>query len=161
MYFLFILVDEPWLTVINDPRYKEAADQIILPSDEKEESKKYKKSGLTPEKSKEIVNKLNSEVKKRTLYLNPQLTLSDLAEAIDVSTNILSQALNENLGKNYYEYINEFRLEHFIKLFKHPNYNQFTMLSIAFESGFNSKSTFNAYFKTSKGMTPREYFKDM
>ncbi len=160
MYFLFILVDEPWLSVKDDPRYIEAAKNIILPSEDKKDRKKYKKSGLTPEQSGKIVADLDNEIKSKKLFLNAQLTLSDIAEAIDVSTNSVSQALNENLGKNFYEYINSFRLEYFIELFKNPKYNQFTMLSIAYESGFNSKSTFNAFFKKSMGKSPREYFKN-
>jgi adenylate cyclase len=158
MYFLFILVDEPWLSVKDDARYKEAAKQIILPSDYSEAPIKYKKSGLSREQSQEIVVKLNKVIKQQELFLNPQLTLSDLAEAIDMSTNMVSQALNENLGKNYYEYINSFRLEHFIELFKNPQSRRFTMLSVAYDSGFNSKSTFNAFFKKSMGTSPREYF---
>jgi AraC-like DNA-binding protein len=159
MYFLFMLVDQPWLSVQNDPRFKEAAKNIKLPVEHIEGRKKYKRSGLTSEHSRDIVKKLDKEVKSHKLFLNPQLTLSDLAEAIDESTNTVSQALNENLGKNYYEYINSFRLDNFVELYKDPRYNQFTMLAVAYESGFNSKSTFNAYFKKSTGKSPREYFK--
>lgn len=158
MYFLFILVDEPWLSVKDDTRYKKAVKQIILPSDYSEAPIKYKKSGLSREQSQEIVVKLNKVIKQQELFLNPQLTLSDLAEAIDESTNIVSQALNEILGKNYYGYINSFRLEYFIELFKNPKSKRFTMLTVAYESGFNSKSTFNAFFKKSVGKSPREYF---
>jgi len=160
MYFLFILVDEPWSAVKDDARYKEAVKQIILPASDSEAQKKYKKSGLTREQSQEIVGRLKYEIKAQELFLNPQLTLSDLAEAIDESTNLVSQALNENLGKNFYEYINSFRLDHFIVLFSDPKHKQFTMLSSAYESGFNSKSTFNAFFKKSLGKSPREYFKN-
>jgi adenylate cyclase len=160
MYFLFILVDEAWARVKDDPRYKKAVKQIILPITGSEASKKYKKTGLTREQSREILVNLNNNIKQQELFLNPQLTLSDLAESIDVSTNIVSQALNENLEKNFYEYINSFRLEHFIELFKNPKYKQFTMLSIAYESGFNSKSTFNAFFKKSMGKSPSDYFKN-
>ena len=160
MYFLFLLVDEPWLSVKDDTRYKEALKHIKLPAEESEERKKYKRSGLTKKQSREIVVKLDKQVKDQKLYLNAQLTLSDLAEAIDESTNTVSQALNENLGKNYYEYINSFRLAHFIKLIEDPKFSQFTMLANAYESGFNSKSTFNAYFKKSTGKSPREYFRD-
>jgi AraC-like DNA-binding protein len=159
MYFLFMLVDEPWLSVRDDPRFNEAAKHIKLPSEHLEGRKKYKRSGLTSEHSRDIVKKLDEVINSQKLFLNPQLTLSDLAEAIDESTNTVSQALNENLGKNYYEYINSFRLDNFIELFKDPRYNQFTMLAVAYESGFNSKSTFNAYFKKSMGKTPREYCK--
>jgi AraC-like DNA-binding protein len=158
MYFLFMLVDEPWLSVQNDPRYKEAVKNIRLPSEDSEGRKKYKRSGLTKDQSREIIIKLEKEIVDQKLYLNTQLTLSDLAEAIDESNNTVSQALNENLGKNYYEFINSFRLAHFIELYKDPKYNQFTMLAVAYESGFNSKSTFNAYFKKSLGKSPREYF---
>ena len=158
MYFLFILVDEPWLNLKDDARYKEAVKQIILPSEDSEALKKYKKSGLSREQSLEIVVKLNKVIKQQELFLNPRLTLSDLAEAIDESTNIVSQALNENLGKNYYGYINSFRLEHFIELFNNPKSRRFTILAVAYESGFNSKSTFNAFFKKSLGKSPREYF---
>jgi TolB-like protein/AraC-like DNA-binding protein/Tfp pilus assembly protein PilF len=159
MYFLFMLVDEPWLSVKDDPRYIEAAKHIKLPSEQIESRKKYKRSGLTSEHSRDIVKKLDKAIRNQKLFLNPQLTLSDLAEAIDESTNTVSQALNENLGKNYYEYINSFRLDNFIEMYKDPRYNQFTMLAVAYESGFNSKSTFNAYFKKSMGKSPREYFK--
>jgi AraC-like DNA-binding protein len=160
MYFLFILVDEPWTAVKDDPRYEEAVKRIILPSEGDEVSKKYKKSGLSPEQSNKIVTRLNKVIEQQKLFLNPQLSLSDLAEAIDVTTNVLSQALNEKLEKNFYEYINSFRLDYFIELFNNPKYKQYTMLSIAYESGFNSKSTFNAFFKKTLGKSPREYFKD-
>ena len=160
LYFLFILVDPPWLSVKDDPRYKAAAKRIAPLTTIDESPKKYKKSGLTEKQSQEIVVKLNKEIKQQTLFLNPHLTMSDLAEAIDLSTNIVSQALNENLGKNFYEYINSFRLENFIKLFKDPKYKQFTMLAVAYDSGFNSKSTFNAFFKKRMGKSPRDYFKN-
>ncbi len=159
MYFLFILVDAPWKSVKDDPRYKNAVKQIILPTNDDEVPKKYKKSGLTQEQTQEIIVKLNKNIKQHELFLNQQLTLSDLAETIDVSTNTVSQALNENLEKNFYEYINSFRLDHFIELFNNPKNRQFTMLSLAYESGFNSKSTFNAFFKKSMGKSPSEYFK--
>lgn len=157
MYFLFILVDPPWAVLKDNARFKEATKKIILPA--AAEQTKYKKSGLTSKQSKEILEHLKKVIGDKELYLNPQLNLSDLSEAIDVSTNKLSQVLNESISKNFYEYINDFRLEHFIKLFNNPKNKQFTMLSLAYESGFNSKSTFNAFFKKSKGLSPSEYFK--
>ncbi len=160
MLFLFALVDEAWFSVKDNPRYKEAVKQIILPSTTIIASKKYKKSGLTSKQSKEIVVKLNKVITEQELFINPQLTLSDLAETVDISTNMVSQSLNENLDKNFYEYINSFRLDHFIELFNNPKFKQFTILAVALESGFNSKSTFNAFFKKSLGKSPSEYFKN-
>jgi AraC-like DNA-binding protein len=61
------------------------------------------------------------------------------------------------LHKNFNDYINELRIEEFIKLFKSDKGRQFTMLSIALDSGFNSKATFNRAFKKIKGCSPKEY----
>ena len=92
-------------------------------------------------------------------YLDPRLNLSDLSEMINCSPNQLSQLLNENIGKNFYDYVNEYRLGYFRELTRNPRNKQFTFLSLAYESGFNSKSTFNSFFKKSTGVTPSEYLK--
>ena len=156
--FLYITIDDQWKKVSDDPRFINAINRFKMPSTKKVASRKYKKSSLTDDQSKEIVANLKQTVEKEKLYLNPQLTLSDLAESVDISTNVLSQVLNESIGSNYYDYINKFRLEHFLTLTREPKYKKYTLLSIAYESGFNSKTTFNTFFKKSTGKTPSEYF---
>ena len=93
------------------------------------------------------------------LYLNSKLNLSDLAESVNVSTNQLSQLLNEYIGKNFYDYVNAYRLEYFLKLIKEPKYKNYTILALAYECGFNSKTTFNLFFKKTLGTTSSDYFR--
>jgi AraC-like DNA-binding protein len=86
------------------------------------------------------------------LFLNPHLKLSDLATEVNISAHQLSQILNENVGKNFSEFINEYRInEACLLLFTHEN---LSIDGIGYEVGFNSKSTFFAAFKKQKGVTP-------
>ena len=89
-------------------------------------------------------------------YLNPELTLQDLAEYLDVHPNVLSYVINTTFQKNFYDLINEYRIEEFINLYQNSN-DRYTILSLALDSGFNSKSAFNRNFKKIKGITPSEF----
>ena len=120
---------------------------------------KYKRSELSPELVNMIDNKINDLMKLQKPYLNPQLNSPDLAEMIDITTNQLSQFLNEHRNKNFYDYINSFRLQEFLRLSKAPGFKHLSILGLALESGFNSKTTFNGFFKREMGVTPSEYFK--
>jgi AraC-like DNA-binding protein len=90
-------------------------------------------------------------------YLNPELTLGDLAKSLKVSNAILSQAINTGLGKNFNDLINECRVERFKAEVREEKNRNLTLLGIALNCGFNSKATFNRAFKKATGMTPREY----
>jgi AraC-like DNA-binding protein len=92
-------------------------------------------------------------------YLNPGLSLRSLAEQIEFHPNKLSWLLNESLGKNYNTFINEYRVAHFKKLALDPANAHISLLGLAYESGFNSKTVFNTYFKKETGMTPRAFLK--
>ncbi|WP_339794449.1 helix-turn-helix domain-containing protein [uncultured Imperialibacter sp.] len=92
-------------------------------------------------------------------FQNPSLTLRELAEKVNISSNKLSWLLNERIGQNFNEYINSFRLENFKKIALNPANNHFTLLALAYESGFNSKSVFSAFFKKTEGMTPKAWVK--
>ncbi len=92
-------------------------------------------------------------------YLNAQLSLSNLADAARLHPNKLSYLINEKTGTNFNEFINQFRLAHFKEIAINPKYNYLTLLGMAFESGFNSKSVFNAYFKKVEGLTPGNWLK--
>jgi AraC-like DNA-binding protein len=99
-----------------------------------------------------ILNQLDSKMKDKKLFLNPNLKLNDLAAEVNISTHQLSQILNENLGKNFSEFINEYRINEACRLlFTHQN---MSIDGIGNEVGFNSKSTFFAAFKKQKGITP-------
>ncbi|RMG75809.1 MAG: AraC family transcriptional regulator, partial [Bacteroidetes bacterium] len=103
--------------------------------------------------------RLLAEVEERHAYLDPQLSLRSLAEAIDIHPNKLSFLINDQFGQNFNEFINQYRLTHFKTLALDPENRHLTLLGLAFESGFNSKTVFNTFFKKQEGMTPRAWLK--
>jgi AraC-like DNA-binding protein len=121
-----------------------------------EERKRYEGKKLDSTILNEIEQKL-SIVKEKELFLNTQLTLSETAKELNVSTHILSQVLNEKHNKSFTSYINEFRIER-AKMLLTTNKN-FTIEGIGNECGFNSKSSFFTVFKKITGQTPTEYQK--
>ena len=92
-------------------------------------------------------------------YLDTKLGLKELAEDLDISVHHLSQVINEKLGKNFFEFVNGYRVAEVISLLKNPQYKRYTLLAIAYDSGFNSKSRFNSVFKKNTGFTPSKYIK--
>ncbi len=92
-------------------------------------------------------------------YLDATLSLRSLADQIDIHPNQLSWLLNESLGKNFSEFINHYRVDAFKQLAKDPKNAHITLLGLAYESGFNSKTVFNTYFKKETGLTPNQYLK--
>ena len=127
------------------------------PEDMAAAKRKYAKSGLSEAEATRIHAGLNTLMATRKLYTEPELTLSDLATHLDIPPNYLSQIINEREGKNFYDYINTLRIEEFKRLASLPENKKYTILSLAFECGFNSKSSFNRYFKKVTGLPPSEY----
>ncbi|MFB9077804.1 helix-turn-helix domain-containing protein [Flavobacterium procerum] len=120
---------------------------------------KYEKSGLSNTELQSIHQKLIELMKNQKLYKNPDLTLTELSQKLNVHSNVLSQVINSAEEKNFYDYINSQRVEEFKKLILLPENQKFTLLSIAFECGFNSKTAFNRNFKKVTGLSPSEYLK--
>jgi len=96
-------------------------------------------------------------LEQKQLYLNPELRLSDLAEAIDIRPYRASEILNRGLKTTFYDLINGYRVSRARELLLSPDSAQFNLLGIAMESGFKSKSVFNDVFKKSTGMTPSQF----
>ncbi len=118
---------------------------------------KYKTSGLSSNDAKNFLPVLIKYMETEKPYLNSQLSISELAEKLNMPSNHLSQIINEQTGKNFFEFINSFRVEE-VKLQISDNQDKkFTLLAIAFDSGFNSKSSFNSIFKKQTGLTPKQY----
>lgn len=120
---------------------------------------KYEKSGLSNTELQSLHQKLTQIMTDEKLYKNPDLTLAELSQKLNIHTNILSQVINSAEGKNFYDYINSQRVEEFKKLILLPENEKFTLLSVAFECGFNSKTAFNRNFKKATGLSPSEYLK--
>ena len=92
------------------------------------------------------------------IFKNEDLTLSELAKTLNAHPNHLSQVINEREGKNFYNYINAIRIKEFIKLASLPENKKYTMISLAYDCGFGTKSTFNKHFKANTGKTPTQFF---
>jgi AraC-like DNA-binding protein len=120
---------------------------------------KYHRSGLKPDEAEKILQKLLEYMENEKPYLNDELTIQELSAKLNVSKHHLTQVLNINLGKNFFTFINEYRIEAVKKRLVDPNYDHLTILGIAYDCGFNSKSSFNGLFKQYTGVTPSEYRK--
>jgi AraC-like DNA-binding protein len=121
---------------------------------------KYKGSTLTEADALKIQQQLTELMEQEKLYTNPELTLGEVARMLKIHDAILSQVLNSKFGQNFYDYINSLRVEAFKKLVAAPGSKSYTLLSIAFECGFNSKSSFNRNFRKFTGLQPSAYLKD-
>ncbi len=122
-----------------------------------EAGRKYGKSALSAEQSQQILKRLESLMMTGKPHLNSGLTLPLLSKQLSVPTYHLSQVINQQLGKNFFEYINQYRVEEAKRLLVDPKMQNLTLASIGFESGFNSVSSFNSIFKKMTSMTPSSY----
>lgn len=122
-------------------------------------SPKYGKTGLDEETVKKHFNSLEEYMKINKPYLDSELTLKDLAAQLEISPNHLSQIINQFTNKNFYTYINEYRIEEVSILLTDTAQQKYNILGLAYDAGFKSKSVFNALFKKIKGVTPSEYRK--
>jgi AraC-like DNA-binding protein len=120
---------------------------------------KYSGSRLKESEARLYLEKLNRFMEEEKPYLSPDLNLPQLAKEVDIPSHYLSQVINENIGLNFFDFINRQRVEDVKSKISDPRYNNFSILGIAFESGFNSKSAFNRVFKNITGLTPSEYKK--
>ena len=118
---------------------------------------KYQKSGLSPESSENLHRDLSQLMSTEKFFRESELSLTDLAKRLNTLPNHLSQVINEREGKNFYDYINSLRIEEFMRLVNSPESQKYTLLGIAQECGFNSKSSFNRYFKKVTGKSPSEF----
>lgn len=109
----------------------------------------------------EKIRNLNRIMLEDKPYLNSVLTLYDLASKANMNRNDLTNLLNKNIGKNFFSYVNEFRVNEVVKRFKNKEYQHYTIIAIAYDCGFNSKSTFNSLFKQQTGQTPSAYRKSL
>ncbi|MEM9920003.1 MAG: helix-turn-helix domain-containing protein [Bacteroidota bacterium] len=136
-------------------------DPSRLPTDEVPTApdKARKKQVLSAKEIDYYLKALKDLVERQEIFTDPSLTLKGLAEQIALHPNKLSHLINEQLGKNFNEYINRYRLAAFKAKARQPENSHLTLLGLAYESGFNSKTVFNAFFKKQEGMTPRAWLK--
>lgn len=109
--------------------------------------------------SKQDIIQIKSLMKNDKAYLNPELNLSDLAKMAKMNRGQLSEIINSGFGKNFNDFVNEYRVEAFKNMLKEDMHKQLSLLGIAQECGFNSKATFNRVFKKLTSFSPTEFLK--
>ena len=118
---------------------------------------KYAATKMEGHELQQCCNKVGQFMKSNRPYLDSDLTLPKLAEDLNVSTHHLSQVINEMHDKNFFNFINKYRVEEVKRKIQDPKYQNYSLLGIAYESGFNSKSAFNRVFKNLTGITPSQF----
>lgn len=118
---------------------------------------RYERSQISAARMLEIEARLKQLMEERRPYLNDDLNLTELAALLDISPHQLSQTLNVQLGTTFYALINEYRVREAERRLKDPAFDEYSILRIALESGFTSKSSFHAGFRKVNGISPGEY----
>lgn len=155
---LLLMVTDPLSAGLRaDPRYLAIHKKLYPAIGQIAEKKKTRY--LEDAVAQKYFEKLTFFVEQEQPFLNPTLSLRSLAQQIDIHPNQLSWVLNEHEGKNFNEFINQYRVAHCKKLLIDPANSHISIIGLAFESGFNSKTVFNTFFKKEVGMTPSEYMK--
>jgi len=130
-------------------------------NDEATSTKKYQKSAIDDQDLKQHVTLLEALMVDEKPYKDPDLSLSKLASQLNLSTNQLSQVINQFYQKNFYDFINSYRIEDVKQRLINGDVKRTTLLGIALDAGFNSKATFNRFFKKYTGITPSQFLKDL
>jgi AraC-like DNA-binding protein len=112
---------------------------------------------LSDDAAEAIKRRLIALMESERLFLGQDLTLQKLAGRLNTSSHNLSEVINTRLHLSYYDFVNQYRVEEFKSRLADPASERYNLLSIALESGFQSKGAFNAIFKKFTGMTPSEY----
>lgn len=120
---------------------------------------KYANSKLPESDMQRYMQQLTGYMEAQKPYLIPSLTIDDLSEKLSIPSWHLSRVINTSFRQNFFNFINNYRIEEAKRLMTEPTNNKRTILEILYEVGFNSKSTFNDVFKKQTGMTPSEFKK--
>ena len=133
-------------------------DEVVVLS-ETEQSDEPKRRLVSDEKVEEIKVELNELMNNKELYLESDLNLIKLAKRLGVTTHQLSYVINKGYGENFFQFVNRFRVEKAKQMLLDAKHDNLSILGVAFESGFSSKTSFNTTFKKMTDLTPTEYKK--
>lgn len=120
---------------------------------------KYESSSLGDDQAEIYLEKLLDFMIEEKPYLNGDLKMVELADQLSIPSHHLSQIINERLNKNFFEFVNSYRVDEAKEILADPDKQNFKILRVAFESGFNNKTTFNSAFKDEVGTTPSRFRK--
>ncbi|MCB2206217.1 AraC family transcriptional regulator [bacterium] len=135
----------------------QTAEEVKAGIESEVQPKKYTKSGLSDEAAEGLHAALIALMEEKNMYQKSDLSINDLASTLEVPPNHLSQVINQREKKNFYDFVNSYRIEAFKRQIAARKNQQFTLLSIAYDCGFSSKSSFNRCFKNETGQTPSQF----
>ena len=140
-------------TVLNHVTIKETAERKdVAPAN-------YKNSGLTNERVDQLFLQLKSHMEEQQSFLQENLSLAMLAAQLQITGNQLSQVINQKTQSNFFNFVNSYRVTAVKEKLKDPSLAHYSILGIAYDCGFSSKSSFNKIFKETTGQTPLQYQK--
>jgi AraC-like DNA-binding protein len=151
LIFVFYFVNRVILKALRQPE--------IFAGIAQNETGKYLGSSLTPGQIEENKKQLLALLRNEKPYLDPQVSLSNLSEKLSISTKHLSQVINQSFNKNFFDFVNTYRIQEFQQILTDSRDDKLTVLEVMFQAGFNSKSSFNTAFKKETGLTPTEFRK--
>jgi AraC-like DNA-binding protein len=128
---------------------------IVISS--KTNAKTEKQKRLTESQTVALKEKLEQLMGSDKVYLNNELSLPALAQKMEISIHELSYLINDVYGENFFSFVNRYRIEEAKRLLLSDEFEKLNILGIAYEAGFNSKTTFNTAFKKSTGQSPSEF----
>lgn len=156
----FVIYWIAWTGFIRDqallPVFKNYQSDVLEAQEDSQD-----KNTLKFNKNNEHYTHLISLFEKDQVFLQPDLSLDILSNKLGISKSYLSALINQTTDKNFYNFVNSYRTEYLISLFKAKKNKEFTILSLAYDAGFNSKSTFQSFFKKNKGKTPTQFIKTL
>jgi AraC-like DNA-binding protein len=154
---IFIFISRVLLKALTKPEIFSVIDEPAQSQQAAGEMVKYQGSVILEEDRKRMLENLNLHMRTRKPYLEPELTLDQLASQMNMKPKLLSQLINESLGQNFFDFVNRYRIEEAKRLLTNPQDKKITVLEVLYEVGFNSKSSFNTLFKKYTGLTPSEF----
>ena len=160
---ILLMYTEPLMKPLRtNARFMEIMNEALGLGDQlKTPKRKYKQALFEKAELDNYKLQLEHIMVEETPYLEPGLSLRDLAEMINLPPNHMSQLLNEGFDKNFAEFVNTYRIETFKTKVADPTLRHLTILALAYESGFNSKTVFNTFFKKMTGKTPKAFWKEV
>lgn len=148
-WYLYKALNHPGLFRNIDSKLKLVSDLVL------------EQQTLAPETLNEDILKLKQYMVAEKPFLDPALTIQDIAKEINVPVRELSVLINHQLGQHFYDFVNTYRIENAMEILKDSSKTKLTVLEILYEVGFNSKSSFNMAFKKHTGYTPTNYRKNL
>jgi AraC-like DNA-binding protein len=137
------------------------AEKDILPERPTLSSGPYQKNGLDPASVQLIYSRLLQHMEKAKPYLQEDLSLAMLAQQLELNSNQLSQVINQLSQSNFFRFVNRYRVEEVKLKLRDPAFAHLSILGIAYDCGFRSKSAFNRIFKAQTGISPVAYQKGL